>query len=113
MELRRQLARMARIFWPAPLATRASDVERDARYLVQKLAREAAAERALCVLTAATPDRMDPNTYADHVLVLAEAKRRWQTARLFRCNATMNLRETLNLPTEPTAVEVDGWGLTR
>jgi hypothetical protein len=91
-------------------ALTAPPIERAARYLVQKIARENAALHAVHVLEARLA-RGKPVEWAESsVLGLVQLRRRHQHAVQLRHAATADLRLALGLQEHPSAIEVNGWG---
>jgi hypothetical protein len=76
-------------------------VEFDARCLIQKLAREEAAIRAVRVARLCSDDRE----------TIERLDRRVRNARVFRDLAEVALRRELGLTEAPTALEIADWGL--
>lgn len=74
-------------------------VEFDARCLIQKLAREEAAVRAVRVARLQGAENVD------------RLERVARNARIFRDLAQVSLRRELGLPEYPTALEIADWGV--
>ena len=93
--------------------SREASIEAEARALVQKIAREMAANHALHVLhlesarSAYTPAAGRDDSLSDR---LARAQRNARNARTFRDQAVVNLRRALGLTDEPTPAEIGDWG---
>lgn len=85
----------------------AGGIEFAARFLVQKIARERAAYRAVIVYRLEHANQLqDPATAS----LFTRLVRRAHSARDLRELAVKALRVELKLPDDPTAIEVEGWG---